>query len=707
MSTDARQPLLPQPPGPRWSRSALWPFGPIVAKLLALVAAAVLILGGALSWWVSHTVQQQTLARAIPLQADAVDLVARLLAARLDQQQKLAQTLAQGLLSRNLDPAWLLAQRGSASLLNLFDGLLLADMQGRPLLQLGGSRLEPYTQAQPEMLALARQSLSEGKPMLMAQAHKGSEPGQMDIVHAMPLRLEGGEVGGALLLSSHMSTQPLLPPSTEAANAHSRFLVLARDGQVLAPVENGSRFAGLASEPGLGGDWPSSVATRAMQTRVMSEQRDGYLVTSVGMPLPQWLVVKITPMERLVPGLSQREQWQIALILLVAAVVLVLALVFLTHPWSTLFRRARLWLAGDSHALAGMARVQTEGAVWPASWGEAGVLWQVLQKLELQGGELRRSLDQLQALVDHAPLGLLVTREGRLDQVGLQAARMLGYQPQELLGQHLSLLCLSGEMHANLQEQVSKDLKMYGHFDSEHRFLRKNGSPVWVRMHGRSMQSLQRSARPLAAAAGDSSLVWVVEDVTVQRMARGQPGWKALHDPLTCLPNREAFLLHLHDWLQECAFADAQAQAQARGDGVSMQSPGILLYLDLDHFAHVNQKDGHEAGDLMLCHMATTIDSVVRPHGWVARLGGDEFAVLLADVSGEQGMGLAQSLCMAVQNWRGLHEGQPYLMGVSIGMVVLDASLHTAASALRAADMACYTAKRRGRGCVELHSLHS
>ena len=53
----------------------------------------------------------------------------------------------------------------------------------------------------------------------------------------------------------------------------------------------------------------------------------------------------------------------------------------------------------------------------------------------------------------------------------------------------------------------------------------------------------------------DPTLVWVVEDVTMQRLVREQPGWKAMHDPLTLLPNREAFAMRLHEWLQECSAA--------------------------------------------------------------------------------------------------------------------------------------------------------
>jgi len=156
-------------------------------------------------------------------------------------------------------------------------------------------------------------------------------------------------------------------------------------------------------------------------------------------------------------------------------------------------------------------------------------------------------------------------------------------------------------------------------------------------------------------------------------------------DPLTGLLNRRAF-----------------KEAVQRRLAEQPQLSAAVLVCDLDHFKRVNDGWGHAAGDEVLCHMARLIDSVVRPLGWVARLGGDEFAVLLAGTSAEQGMLLAQSLCMAVQDWEGAHEGQRYLMGASVGMVVLDARQHTVSSALRSADMACYAAKRKGRNRVEV-----
>jgi diguanylate cyclase len=115
----------------------------------------------------------------------------------------------------------------------------------------------------------------------------------------------------------------------------------------------------------------------------------------------------------------------------------------------------------------------------------------------------------------------------------------------------------------------------------------------------------------------------------------------------------------------------------------------------------VNDVAGHDAGDDVLRHVARLLESQVRQIGWAARLGGDEFAVVLPGCSLVRGQALAEQLRAAVQAWEPSYQGRSFTLGVSIGLVVLDASLQDVPSVLYAADMACYDAKRAGRNRVE------
>jgi diguanylate cyclase (GGDEF)-like protein len=94
---------------------------------------------------------------------------------------------------------------------------------------------------------------------------------------------------------------------------------------------------------------------------------------------------------------------------------------------------------------------------------------------------------------------------------------------------------------------------------------------------------------------------------------------KALHDPLTLLPNRKFLLTTL---------AQAVKPPQV--------APFALALLDLDRFKEVNDTLGHHVGDQLLQLVAQRIQRVLRPEDLVARLGGDEFALYLPDVGSDR-----------------------------------------------------------------------
>jgi diguanylate cyclase (GGDEF)-like protein len=104
---------------------------------------------------------------------------------------------------------------------------------------------------------------------------------------------------------------------------------------------------------------------------------------------------------------------------------------------------------------------------------------------------------------------------------------------------------------------------------------------------------------------------------------------RAMIDPLTGLPNREAFERRLErEW--------ARSQRYDRGLG--------LLLLDLDDFKGINDAHGHLQGDRVLEDTATVIAARIRETDMAARLGGDEFVVLCPETYGEGLETLARSL---------------------------------------------------------------
>lgn len=101
---------------------------------------------------------------------------------------------------------------------------------------------------------------------------------------------------------------------------------------------------------------------------------------------------------------------------------------------------------------------------------------------------------------------------------------------------------------------------------------------------------------------------------------------RATHDSLTGLANRALFM----DRLRAALLHSARDER-----------PGALLMLDMDGLKHINDSQGHPAGDAALCALATRLKSWARNSDTVARLGGDEFAVLLRPLDGESGLAAA------------------------------------------------------------------
>ena len=158
---------------------------------------------------------------------------------------------------------------------------------------------------------------------------------------------------------------------------------------------------------------------------------------------------------------------------------------------------------------------------------------------------------------------------------------------------------------------------------------------------------------------------------------------QALHDPLTALPNRRAF---------EQALEELLSASRRAGDH------GALCFLDLDHFKPVNDTAGHAAGDALLRVVADLIRARLRLEDTVCRIGGDEFALILRGCTPDAAARIADDLCAAVRDLRFEWEGREYCIGASIGFAMIDGGVVSVPEIVRAADQACYTAKREGRG---------
>jgi diguanylate cyclase (GGDEF)-like protein len=186
-------------------------------------------------------------------------------------------------------------------------------------------------------------------------------------------------------------------------------------------------------------------------------------------------------------------------------------------------------------------------------------------------------------------------------------------------------------------------------------------------------------SRRTVAAGG-----WVSthKDVTEQRAAAARIAHMAHHDALTGLPNRVLLRERL---------GEALARAR-RGDRFA------VLCLDLDRFKEVNDTLGHPVGDALLRAVTQRLLEELRETDTIARLGGDEFAIIQSAADQPtDATALSRRIVVALSTPFEI-EGHQVPIGTSIGIALAPEDGEDPDTLLKAADLALYRAKEKGRG---------
>lgn len=162
----------------------------------------------------------------------------------------------------------------------------------------------------------------------------------------------------------------------------------------------------------------------------------------------------------------------------------------------------------------------------------------------------------------------------------------------------------------------------------------------------------------------------------------------ASRDGLTGVLNRRAL---------EERLTEAFHFFQRRGPQLS------IAMLDLDHFKHINDTYGHQAGDDVLKEAARRVNDVVREYDAIGRYGGEEFMVLLPDTPSEEASLIAERIRSAIAHTAiTTRDGGSIDVTVSVGVATIGHGFQGhLKDVIEAADAALYRAKRAGRNRVE------
>ncbi|WP_431858036.1 GGDEF domain-containing protein [Azospirillum sp.] len=128
-----------------------------------------------------------------------------------------------------------------------------------------------------------------------------------------------------------------------------------------------------------------------------------------------------------------------------------------------------------------------------------------------------------------------------------------------------------------------------------------------------------------------------------------------------------------------------------------------LLLLDIDHFKHINDSFGHQAGDQMLRAFAAFARDALRQGDLFARYGGEEFCVLLPDTGRDDARAVAERLRSGLRDLTVEHGGHRIATTVSIGVTESSPATESFDAMVAEADAALYRAKAKGRDRVEVY----
>lgn len=222
--------------------------------------------------------------------------------------------------------------------------------------------------------------------------------------------------------------------------------------------------------------------------------------------------------------------------------------------------------------------------------------------------------------------------------------------------------------------------------EMEHRVCRHDGEYRYFSVRATAVLNADGSTREWVGAHTDITDRRRAE--IALRESEQRLDWYSRHDGLTGLINRWEFEQHLK---------------QALSSAKTYNQQHSLCFLDLDQFKIVNDTCGHAAGDELLCQVTALLQKQVRTTDTLARLGGDEFGLLLEQCPLIGSLRIANDLRQSLQDFRFIWQDKTFTIGVSIGLVVINADSLDLSNVLSAADMACYAAKNAGRNRVHIY----
>lgn len=303
----------------------------------------------------------------------------------------------------------------------------------------------------------------------------------------------------------------------------------------------------------------------------------------------------------------------------------------------------------------------------------------LIEKLSINNEILEESESRFRSAFDFAAIGMaLVSLEGCWLKVNQSLCHIVGYSEDELLKIDFQTITYPDDLESDLsyvKQLLAGELITY---QLEKRYIHKNGTILWILLSVSLLRDKQLN--PLY-------FISQIQNIDSQKKAEQELKDLAYHDSLTGLSNRKQL---------EAFFTFALPNAKRHRALIA------ILFIDLDSFKEINDKFGHNIGDLLLIEIGSRLKSSVRINDMPARLGGDEFIVVLTEVSNvEQVLEVAKKILMTVAKPMILQQHEISITA-SIGISVYPETGENLSTLLLQADKALYEIKSKGKNNYKL-----
>ncbi|TIX50273.1 EAL domain-containing protein [Alteraurantiacibacter aquimixticola] len=359
------------------------------------------------------------------------------------------------------------------------------------------------------------------------------------------------------------------------------------------------------------------------------------------------------------------------------------------RPAMILMSQAALWSATlvATQSLLGLAGLLVGGLL--ASMVSRDQLMRQQEEDQLRAAQERAQTRARDILTDYEGTGQgwfwETDRRGLITYVSTPVAKVLGCDPEDLIGQPLvTLFDLSDDT-----ERGERTLIFHLSTRSAFHELAVRAADVkddrWWSISGRPIYDKFDNFTGFRGSG---------TDLTERKRSQEEVSRLANFDSLTGLSNR----FQINRVLEKILSAQAKDKRAC-----------AIFLLDLDRFKHVNDTMGHPAGDALLKQVAQRLERAVGKMGQVGRLGGDEFKVVIPGTHARQILSeLAREVIHSLSQPYAI-EGQRVTIGASVGIAMAPENGDNAEDVIRNADLALYAAKDGGRGRYHFYAedLHA